>query len=124
MSDKIIKRILYVENDSNQIDMLRRLFAVYEFYVNFCRSSKEALQRVISENYDVVITDIGLFNIDGEALTRKIKEAKPDQVVIASSGHANINLDVFDGNWPKPVLMETLEIEFKRLGFQFKKVDK
>ena len=111
-----------MENDSNQIDMLRRLFSVYDFHVNFCRSSKEALQRSISEDYDVVITDIGLFNIDGEMLTRQIKEAKPDQIVIASSGHADINLDLFDGNWPKPIFMETIESEFKRLGLVFRKI--
>jgi len=45
-----------------------------------------ALQTALNENFDVVISDIRMPNLDGEQLLARLKEAKPDLPVVLMTG--------------------------------------
>ena len=48
----------------------------------------EALQQVSGENYDLLLVDHSLPDMNGNELVQRIRSAHPDQKVIYISGHA------------------------------------
>ena len=53
-------------------------------------SGERGLSLIEKENYDVVVTDLRMGEIDGLTLLRKTKEELPDAEVILLTGHASV----------------------------------
>jgi EAL domain-containing protein (putative c-di-GMP-specific phosphodiesterase class I) len=61
------------------------------FDVSFCTDGAEALRLLRYNAYDVVISDIGMPNVDGIQLLKSIKSRDPDLPVIIMTGGATID---------------------------------
>lgn len=60
------------------------------YQVHTAASGEEALEMMMQQNYDVVLTDIRMPGLSGVELLGKIKEQAPDAVVILLTGYANL----------------------------------
>jgi YesN/AraC family two-component response regulator len=60
----------------------------YDATVSF--SGKEALEKVVNYNFDVVILDVSMPEMDGIDVLREIKKIKPLTEVIMLTGHATV----------------------------------
>lgn len=69
-------RILLVEDDQSLQRTLLRLFATQKFAVDATSSGKEASFLAKTNDYDVVVLDIMLPDIDGFEVCRQIREEK------------------------------------------------
>jgi CheY-like chemotaxis protein len=84
----------------------------------------EALRRVESEHFDLVITDLIMPDMDGTELCERIRMKNPQTVVYAFSGYfelfepEKIKRAGFDGHIDKPLQIDELE---KQIAKAFEK---
>ena len=83
-------RILYVEDDEMNRDMLSRRLARRDYEVLLAFDGQEGLEKMKSENPDIVLMEMGLPVIDGwEATIRaKADEELKSIPIIALTAHA------------------------------------
>ena len=80
--------ILLVDDDPVLLDALSQTLKLrMEAVVDTCGSSFDALQRVSTQNYDAVISDITMPHMDGMTLVTKIHEIRPKTPTILISGN-------------------------------------
>jgi DNA-binding response OmpR family regulator len=60
------------------------------YQVHTAASGEEALEMMLRQTYDVVLTDIRMPGLSGVELLRRIKEQAPDAVVILLTGYASL----------------------------------
>lgn len=79
-------QLLIVDDDDAMIDVLLAWFDLYGCRPDTARSGIEALQRVKTRRYDVVITDLQMPLFDGHQLHCAIKQVQPEAEVIFLTG--------------------------------------
>ncbi len=87
-------QVLVVDDEgANRYSVSKTLQRV-GYIVSEAASGEEALDFVIGQEYDVVLTDIRMQGIDGVELLRRIKEQSPDAIVILMTGYASLGTAV------------------------------
>jgi len=79
-------KVLVVDDEAPVRDLFEDLFKKEKYAVKTAASSKEALEIVNKEDFDVVLLDIKFPGMSGLEALKKIKAAKPDTVVIMITG--------------------------------------
>jgi PAS domain S-box-containing protein len=85
------RHVLIVEDAPDTLDMLRVTFAVRGFRTSACATPEEALSIAADEHFDIIISDIGLPNIDGYELLKLLRARSPhlrDVPALALTGYA------------------------------------
>jgi DNA-binding NtrC family response regulator len=83
------RRLLVVDDIPQAADfILETLRTQYE--VIFVSCGKDAIEKIKTEPVDMVITDIAMPNMNGEDLTVKIKELRPEMPVLAITAYGSI----------------------------------
>ncbi|AUX27359.1 Fis family transcriptional regulator [Sorangium cellulosum] len=75
-------RILVVDDDEATCDLVEALLKRQEFSVAARTSAKSALELVSEDDFDVVLTDVGMSEMSGLELCERILGARPDMLVI------------------------------------------
>ena len=83
-------RILIVDDDVQICETLSEILLDEGFEVEYVLSGEEALQKVDSESYDVVITDLLMPKVDGMEILTHVKRVKPKTQVIMITAFATI----------------------------------
>ncbi|WP_456474133.1 response regulator [Candidatus Pyrohabitans sp.] len=83
-------RILIVDDDPQICETLAEILSDEGFEVEYVLSGEEALQRIDSRYYDVVITDLLLPKIDGMEILTHVRRVKPKMQVIMITAFATI----------------------------------
>ena len=85
-----MKKILYVEDNEMNRDMLGRRLTRRDYEVIFAFDGQEGLEKMKSESPDVVLMDMGLPVMDGWEATTKAKSDPEisDIPIIALTAHA------------------------------------
>jgi len=65
-----------------------------DYVVDAAENGEEALQKITSEDYDLVISDIKMPKMDGEELLVEAKKVKPETVFVMISGHGDLETAV------------------------------
>ena len=79
-------KVLVVDDDAPARDMLGELFKKEKYLVKTAASAEEAIRDLDKEDFDVVLLDIKLTGMNGIEALKKIKDVKPDVVVIMITG--------------------------------------
>ncbi|MHB8835081.1 MAG: sigma-54-dependent transcriptional regulator [Candidatus Methylomirabilia bacterium] len=88
------KRFLIVEDEATLRESLKRVFGREGYDVEAANSAEEALSRIESEAFDVILTDIILPGIDGIELLGKVREQTANQIVIVMTAYATLDTAV------------------------------
>ncbi len=85
MIDKIIK-ILLAEDDPLMQNLIRLYLKKYQAQIDFADNGRIALKQLKSKEYDLLITDLQMPEVDGATLIRNIRqEGKMVPVIVLSS---------------------------------------
>ena len=86
-----MKRILFVDDEQNVIDGLRRMLRKErkDWDMCFAGGSAEALGLLEQKPFDVIVTDLQMPGMNGAQLLERVVELYPDMVRIVLSGHAD-----------------------------------
>jgi DNA-binding NtrC family response regulator len=87
---RIAGRLLVVDDDGETCDLLREILEHQSYAVTALTSAHEALSRVVHEDFDAVLTDLGMEEMNGIDLCRRILEARPDLPVIVGTGQGSM----------------------------------
>jgi len=83
------QHILIVDDERIITKALARIFQHHGFIVDTAHDGKEALKKVHKNNYDCVLLDIILPEMNGVDVLEKIKEKKPETHVIMMTAYSN-----------------------------------
>lgn len=91
MSEAI--KVVFVDDEPNVLSALKRMLRVKheEWDMDFASSGVEALKMMEAKNYDVIVSDIRMPEMDGADLLTKVKDIAPTTIRIALSGQVDIN---------------------------------
>ncbi|MFN7135722.1 MAG: response regulator, partial [Myxococcales bacterium] len=109
-SDSSNARLLLVEDDLDNRDLTRELLECAGHTVVAAASGAEALACAQREKFQLVITDVGLPDVNGVELARQLRAIQPQIGVVLLSGYS-IPSSTLPGAemLEKPVEPETLE---------------
>ena len=82
-----LKRILVVDDDEFILEILEKIVHREGFEVASVLSAKEALQKLENGNFDAVISDIVMPDMDGIELLKEVKEKHPSIKMLMITGH-------------------------------------
>jgi 3-oxoacyl-[acyl-carrier-protein] synthase II len=93
--DKMSKSILVIDDDPSVLKSLERLFKKEGYEVTCVSNGKEALEWIEKRDFDLVIADIRMPDLDGVETTKRIKEirrnqSKPDIPVVFITGFSDV----------------------------------
>ncbi|MBK6685749.1 MAG: response regulator [Deltaproteobacteria bacterium] len=86
-------RVLCVDDEPKVLEGLQRTLGLV-FDVETATSGAEGLEKVILGNFDVVVSDMRMPNMDGAAFLSKAKERAPDTERILLTGQADLRSTV------------------------------
>lgn len=90
-------RVLVADDDEAHAQAVAESLRRVGYDCTVAASGQRAANLVESQNYDVVVTDLMMDDIDGLELLRKTKQELPDAEVILLTGHASIKTAVAAG---------------------------
>jgi PAS domain S-box-containing protein len=103
--------LMIIEDDADTLEMLRATLEAHGFEVTACESAAETLELAPANSVDLIISDIGMPDMDGFEMIKRLRELDQYKSVpaIALSGYAS-NKDAksalaagFDAHVSKPV---------------------
>lgn len=106
-----VAHLMIIEDDADTLEMLRATLETHGFRVTACESAAETLRLAPENAVDLIISDIGMPNMDGFEMIRRLRELENYERVpaIALSGYASrkdVNAALaagFDAHISKPV---------------------
>src|SRR6266404_4373645 len=84
-------RILLVDDEPDAHLAIEEVLRDDGHVVTTARDGEEALRRVTSEPFDVMLCDIRLPRLDGLSVFRQTREAAPDTIVILATAFAQVH---------------------------------
>jgi len=118
MADNI--KILVVDDEPVVIRSCERILKEEGYNVEAAQGGREAIITMEQKQYDLVITDLKMPEVDGITLIRWIRKSRPDTGVVVITGYPSqetmkdaLNLDIID-YVPKPFTPSVLTDVVKR----------
>ena len=86
------KKILFVDDELNVLQGLRRMLRVWrdEWEMEFTNSGEEALFILSQTDFDVIVTDIRMPGLSGDVLLERVRKQHPQMVRIVLSGQSDM----------------------------------
>jgi len=83
-------RALVIDDEQIVLDSVKKILEPEDYDVDVSLDSRVGLELALTNNYDVVLTDIRMPYIGGMRVLRDIKRAKPSLPVIIITGYATV----------------------------------
>ena len=118
-------RILVVDDEDFQRDLLKKLLSRSGYEVEEAQSPEVALSILDKEEFQVIITDLIMLDMDGVEFCLRVRETNSKTVIIALTGHVDLydidklKIAGFDNYLTKPIkvdiIQEAIEKGLKRI---------
>lgn len=117
------KKIIIVDDNRVQLQLLQRMLGGKDFAVVTTESGQEATKRIPEEKPDLIITDLYMPGMDGMALIREIKSDESTRhipvIVLTAEDEVQSEIEIFDAGaddyLTKPVNAKRLVSRVNRL---------
>ena len=83
-------RILLVDDEEEFVQALSERLEIRDYDVTISLTGEDAIEKIKSYNFDVVILDVLMPHMDGVEVLKKVKRIKPLIEVIMLTGHATV----------------------------------
>jgi len=86
------KRILFVDDDTHALSALRSMVGPMEreWRMSFAEGGSRALELLARDVFDVVVTDLGMPEVDGRQVLERVRDLHPMAVRMAFSGPGDL----------------------------------
>ncbi len=89
-----MSKILVIDDQRGIRGTLKDILEMEGHAVELAEDGKQGVEMFTADNFDLVLTDIKMPNMDGIEVLDKVLQAKPDCPVVMISGHGNIDTAV------------------------------
>ena len=113
------KKILVIDNEIDQLQIMKDILERYGYIAIVSDDWQKAMTALMNDNYDLVISDLIMPDIEGPELCEKIKALYPGTKVLAFSGHIGLygreklKRSGFDGVIHKPLSISDVRRKVK-----------
>ena len=109
--------ILVIDDELPVLNMLRLILTRNGFIVDTAENGEEGIEKINSNHYALILTDIKMNNVSGEDVLDYIKGKKKKSIpVVGMSGTPwLLELNNFDAILPKPCSMKEILTVIKQL---------
>jgi PAS domain S-box-containing protein len=83
-------RILIVDDEPRMCDSLKTLLSDQGYEIHTSHSGKNALEYLAKNDFDLVILDMFMPDVDGSHVMDHINRQSPDTLIIVMTGHASV----------------------------------
>ncbi|CAM9863322.1 unnamed protein product [Chrysoparadoxa australica] len=83
-------KVLVVDDDKVLQDSVKQALEFHHFFVDTADNGKEALNKVTSSNYDLVVMDVNMPEMDGIEALEQIKKFNPSIIVLILTAYSNV----------------------------------
>ena len=83
-------QILVIDDDHKILKMLESILSRKNFLVTTCKSGQEGLQKIMEHEWDIILSDLSLSDIDGMDVFLKSKEILPSVPFVFMTGYGNV----------------------------------
>lgn len=117
-------RVLIVDDDAAHAQAVAEALARVGYECVEANSGKRAETLIESENFDVIVTDLVMEDVDGMEILRKAKEELPEAEVILLTGHASVKSALAAGQLgahnllTKPVDIQELRVAVEKASMR------
>ncbi|MSR30341.1 MAG: sigma-54-dependent Fis family transcriptional regulator [Gemmataceae bacterium] len=87
-------KVLIIDDEKSHSEALSESLERVGFECHTANSGKEGARRIENEDFDVVLTDLRMADLDGLAILRKAREVSPETEVVVITGHADVKTAV------------------------------
>jgi two-component system response regulator HydG len=87
-------RILFVDDDKDQCEIFGELLSAKGYEVRTTTSPEEAIALAGREDFDAILTDLGMPDLSGIGLCTRMLGIRPDLPIIVVTGHGNLEAAV------------------------------
>ncbi len=94
MKKKTNNNILLVDDDNFVLESFASILSDHQYSVIACSNGREAMEMVVKNDIDVVITDIKMPEISGFDLLDHLNEINQEMPVILMTGYADLDIAV------------------------------
>ena len=108
-------KILVVDDEDFQRDLLKKLLSKVGYEVKEVQSPEVALSILDQEEFQVIITDLIMLDMDGVEFCLRVRETNSKTVIIALTGYVDLyDIDKlkaagFDNYLTKPIKVEIIQ---------------
>ncbi|MDP1797678.1 MAG: sigma-54 dependent transcriptional regulator [Planctomycetaceae bacterium] len=117
-------RVLIVDDDEAHAQAVAEALVRVGYECVEANSGKRAEALIESENFDVIVTDLVMEDVDGMEILRKAKEELPEAEVILLTGHASVKSALAAGQLgahnllTKPVDIQELRVAVEKASMR------
>ncbi len=89
-----LRKILLVDDDESFLETVQRLLISEGYYVETANTGKEALSKLVSTEFHVVILDIALPDIRGDDIVSELRSMNNEIGVILITGFSHLQKSI------------------------------
>ncbi|MFA5404230.1 MAG: sigma-54 dependent transcriptional regulator [Ignavibacteria bacterium] len=89
-----MKRVLIVDDESLSRTILKKIVSEAGYIVTLASNGEEALKKVTTSKYDIMLTDLNMPVMNGIELTEEVLKIEPDMIVILITAYGSIRTAV------------------------------
>jgi len=86
--------VLFVDDEDNVLNALRRILRKEKYAVYFCRSVEAAKEMLAKNEIDVVVSDHLMPSMNGLSFLKLVKKLYPDVIRVLLTGHADLQMAI------------------------------
>lgn len=84
-------RVLVVDDDVKMLELLKKVLSKRGYVVDISPKPKEALEKFVSDGFDIIVTDINMPEMSGLEILKQVKSMAPDTIVIMITAFATVS---------------------------------
>jgi DNA-binding NtrC family response regulator len=114
------KKLIVVDDEKIVCDMAKKILEAEGYEVEAYTDSQQALDRIRTQSFDLVITDLKMENVSGMDILKEVNRLYPSTRVIMLTAYATLDATIeaireriYDF-FPKPVKIEELKKSVKK----------
>ncbi len=94
MEEELKAKVLLVDDEADFLATLAERLETRGMKVNTATSGEDAVAKVESQSFDLIILDLAMPGIDGLETLKRIKAKQPDAEIIMLSGQGSIRTSI------------------------------
>src|SRR5687767_2654224 len=83
-------RVLIIDDDAFHAEGLAQALGDVGYHCDTANSGREGADRIETDDFDVILTDLRMPDLDGMAILRKARAKDPPPEVVVITGHSKI----------------------------------
>src|SRR5689334_7726890 len=87
-------RVLVIDDEKFHAETVAEGLERVGYECVIATSGKQGVLKIEAEDWDVILTDLKMADVDGLAIVRKARELQPDAEVVVITGHGDVETAV------------------------------